>query len=129
MTTTYINIEREDASGTYREITLTVTGTHNQFVPGRTYGDPDDCYPDEGGDTEIESVEVFVKKGENTNPFAYLFTDNPELTDKEEEKAKEAINTAYENAVESAMEARAEEDMDRDYDGDDWDYDPGYGDY
>src|SRR4051812_23038205 len=117
MITTYMTIEREDASGTSREITLVVTGTVNAYVPARTYGDPDDCYPEEGGDSEIENVDVFIKKGEAPNPFAYLFTDNPELTEKEEEQAKENLATAYENAVESAMEAAAEAaaDYERDY--------------
>jgi hypothetical protein len=38
----------------YQTIALQVEG-RSYFAPGRTYGPPENCYPDEG-DTEIESV-------------------------------------------------------------------------
>lgn len=105
MTTTYMTVEREDAGGVSRKISLIVTGTCNDYVEARTHGDPDDCSPAEGGDIEIESVKVFIKRGASPNPHAHLFT---ELTEEEDELAKESLQTAHENEVEAAMEARAD---------------------
>ena len=44
----------DDLEYDYQLITLKVKG-NSYFTPGRTYGPPEDSYPDEG-DTEIESV-------------------------------------------------------------------------
>jgi len=38
------------------ELKLVVEGNATPFVPGRAWGPPEDCYPDEGGEIEIENV-------------------------------------------------------------------------
>lgn len=38
------------------ELALLVEGNATPFKPGRTWGPPEDCYPDEGGEVEIENV-------------------------------------------------------------------------
>lgn len=35
-----------------------VTYTQSPFVPARTYGRPEDCYPAEGGEVEVISVKL-----------------------------------------------------------------------
>ena len=50
--TTLISHPDEDKE----EWTFAITATLYPYIPARTYGDPDDCYPEEGGDIEILSV-------------------------------------------------------------------------
>lgn len=38
------------------EMELLVEGNATPFKPGRAWGPPEDCYPDEGGEVEIENV-------------------------------------------------------------------------
>ena len=43
-------------TGNGRLVTLTIDFTATPFVPARTYGDPDDCYPAEGGEIETGTI-------------------------------------------------------------------------
>jgi len=47
-----------------KEYELFVTGDYEPFVPARIYGDPDDCYPAEGGTFTVTSVKVVLGKKE-----------------------------------------------------------------
>lgn len=46
-----IDLPLEDA-----HLTLRVEGTATPYDPGRTSGPPEDCYPPEGGEVEIDTV-------------------------------------------------------------------------
>jgi hypothetical protein len=43
MTTINMSVERDDENGESQEIELTITGTHNPYVPARLH-----CHPDIG---------------------------------------------------------------------------------
>jgi len=110
---TEIEIERENVL-----ITLLATGTAYPFIQGKTYGPPEDCYPDEGGDTEVESIEVLsIKCDEGTQvKEAYGFIvgkQPPNLTSFENDQIEEALSIqayedgegAYETACEVAYDS------------------------
>lgn len=42
---------RDDA-----EVELTIQANVSPLVPGKLFGPPEKCYPDEGGEVEIESI-------------------------------------------------------------------------
>lgn len=88
MTTINMSVERDDENGGSQEIELTITGTHNPYVPARLHCHPDNATPAEGGDTEIENVEVI------TPLYKRLFTG---LTEEETTKAEELIQKADED--------------------------------
>ena len=86
------------------EVCLLVRGTASPVVPGRTFGPPERCYPDEGGDVEI--VEIVLDAPGNA---AWTGT----LTREEEKRASEKLFEEAEEVWEQlrcdAAEARAEE--------------------
>jgi len=88
MTTINMSVERDDENGSSQEIELKITGTHNVYVPARLHCHPDNAYPAEGGDTEIENVEVI------TPLYKHLFEG---LTDEETVQAEELIQKADED--------------------------------
>lgn len=93
------------------ELTLEIEG-RSYYAEGRTWGPPENCYPDEG-ETEILSV---MWKGK---PFPW------ELTKEETEMAEEMICNAVQDD-----DGPDPDDYDDDYDDQDYDdYDPGYDDY
>jgi hypothetical protein len=51
-TITFVDFE----TSTGEELTLEVHADIDPFVPGKTWGDPDSCYPPEGGFAELEQV-------------------------------------------------------------------------
>jgi len=92
------------------ELELEIEG-RSYYAEGRSYGLPENCYPDEG-ETEILTVMWKGKK------FPW------ELTNEETEQAEDAIC----NAVQEDDGGPDESDYEEDYDDDDRDYDPGYDD-
>jgi hypothetical protein len=74
-------------------------------VPGRLWGPPENCYPDEPG--EFEVVYFWMYGDEETIPDQRL-GDTIELTDQEESDAYSGLLDCLENAAEEAAEARAE---------------------
>lgn len=75
-TTITMSVAMEDGE----DAEVEVTGTISPFVRGRTQGLPENCYPDEGGDVEVEKVTLDGK------PF--------ELSDAQEEAAKDLLAEA-----------------------------------
>lgn len=73
------------------ELTLIIHATVTPPVPGCLYGAPEDCYPDEPGEMEIDRVEL-----EEGYPAAF------------EEELFEMAQQAATDAVESAREAAAD---------------------
>lgn len=94
--TAYITVQRDG-----REIEVELEGYATPIQEGRYYGPPELCYPDEGGDVEIESAKC-VGCG---HPV--------ELTSEEESEAKEALwkaaTSEWEAAAEDAAIARYED--------------------
>jgi hypothetical protein len=60
-------------------IVLTIRGNVSRYIPAKTWGPPENCYPAEGGEAEIEEILL------NGKPW------DGELTDKEREGAEEAL--------------------------------------
>lgn len=40
------------------EIELDIEADVSPYLPAKTYGDPDNCYPEEGGEVDITSVVI-----------------------------------------------------------------------
>lgn len=45
---------------------ISIEYTQTPYDPGRTYGPPEDCYPPEGGEVEIEKVSIIAEDGSET---------------------------------------------------------------
>jgi hypothetical protein len=75
----YRPIKDGDDLSRSEELVLTITG-RSYFYPGKFYGPPEECYPDEG-DTEIISITW------NGKPFPW------DLTPEEEEAVLEQISS------------------------------------
>ena len=110
------------------ETTYVVTCSVEPFVPGKTWGDPDDCYPDEGG--YVEDIELFHrlpsgKKGAKLSDaeYAALKMDDvppwsrlPRIEILQEVLDETAASDLYERAADAradAAEARFEAHQDR----------------
>ena len=53
---------------TNKEVEYLVHGEVTAFVRGRSYGDPEDCFPDEGGDAEITKIlDIFGEEVDQSN--------------------------------------------------------------
>jgi hypothetical protein len=79
--TTEMTLHRRGATGVDYELEVTVCGYAQPYVPARTNGDPDDCYPSEGG--YAEDITAFVYRHGMMTPI--------DLTRDEEEAASERI--------------------------------------
>lgn len=77
-TTITMTVDTADGEGE-----VEVTGTVEPLVRGRTHGLPENCYPDEGGEVEVETATLDGK------PY--------ELTPAQEERAKELLAEAVED--------------------------------
>ena len=91
------------------EIEVTVTGTVNPFIPAKTWGDPDSCYPAEGGD--VEDI-IATINGHEVELSVEQLAQAEELLG--EASVEEAAGRA-EAAAEARAEAQAEARADRDY--------------
>jgi len=75
--TATIIVERDD-----EEIELNLEGYYTPGTPGKLYGPPEDCYPDEPEDAELEAVLLDGEPWEG------------QLTDEERKAAIEALVSA-----------------------------------
>jgi hypothetical protein len=84
--------------------------------PGRLYGPPDSCYPPEGAEVEVLSIEH--DGGEHDGEPATVeeesaLMDDPKELGRVEDKAVEAAEDDHRAAYEAAAEARADMKADR----------------
>lgn len=119
-------IEREDC-----EITLEVSGSWRPGCEGRTNGPPEDCYPPEGPEAEVEDAIVIEIVGEN-GPVKEAYgwkvgqpakfpgsKEGPTLTEKEIESFIDELieqgyadeQSEYEAACEAQYDAMKEEGL------------------
>ena len=96
-------IYREDINGDEQEILLTVKG-NSYFAPGKTYGDPYDCYPDE---SEIEILKV-------TGPDNTDWSDR--LTEQEVSEIEDKINLDVQDLCDSFDEDKYDSMRNGDWD-------------
>lgn len=107
--TTEITVERDGA-----ELELEVTGEVSAYVPARTWGPPESCYPAEGGEVEILSLTCDGK------PW------NGELTASEQDDAEQRLRDGVEGACDDEDPPEPDYDMDDggephgSYAGDEW---------
>ena len=94
-----ITVERDEV-----EFELEVSGYVEPLVRGKYFGPPENCYPDEGGYAEIETILCEGK------PWT------GELTKEERERAEEALSQCAEEDAEDAAEAAYEARMEAMYD-------------
>lgn len=95
------------------EVEVTVKYNFSHGAPGKTYGLPENCYPAEGPEVEIEVVYLIDDKSK-----ADVL---PKLTPDEVERLEdiicgaeeEADHDAYERAMENAADAAREREWDR----------------
>jgi len=91
------------------DVEFEVEFSASRFVPAKTYGPAENCHPAEGGEVEIESIQV--------GGFEMLdFLNDATITilkSKAEESAPELFQDADDQAGEDEAEARA---FDRDMD-------------
>jgi hypothetical protein len=52
------NVLRDDPQGQEQELDLLVTANVTPVRPARISGPPENCYPAEGGEVEIESIKL-----------------------------------------------------------------------
>lgn len=104
-------IERENVSAI-----LSVTGYAYPFIPARTYGPPEYCYPSDGGYGEISGIKIIeicdengnkVKKAEGLEVGKYPNLDSDE-TRKIEEAIYDELGSAYDMARELEYDYRKE---------------------
>ena len=91
-------ISRVKTNGDEVETILTVKG-NSYYNEGKTYGDPESCYPSEGG-VEIESITT-----DNEQPLTF------DLTLAELEEIKTAIDLAVQNNDYNDEDDRDEDDF------------------
>lgn len=116
------------------------------FTPGRMYGPPEDCYPDEGGGADVIEGDTprrrtnDLKAKWETVPFSIFLEgyaesedlgDDPpdkkrgktaleKAKDRLDEVAAEMCQEAAEGAYEAAMEAKGEAQREERYEREDW---------
>jgi hypothetical protein len=95
------------------EVEVTVKYNFSHGAPGKTDGLPENCYPAEGPEVEIEVVYLIDDKAK-TDVLPKLA---PDVVERLEEiicdSEEDAYNDAYERAMEDAADAAREREWDR----------------
>lgn len=95
-----------------KEVEVEVEYRYNPGMPGKTYGPPEDCYPDEPAECEVE--QIFLK-GDATKTDIM-----PKMTTEQIESVFEQACSVgeehYNDAYEAAMEDKADAMRNGDYD-------------
>lgn len=96
------------------EVEVTVVYNWSPGSPGKTYGPPEDCYPPEGPEVEVEAVFRSDDKTETDISSKLSKETMQHLEDQCAEAGEEAANDAYEAAMEDKAEAARKREWDRD---------------
>lgn len=93
-------------------VEVTVEYSYSPGTPGKFYGPPENCYPDEPGDCEVEVIYLTSDKAK-TDIMPKLSTEQIEnVFEQACNEGEESVNDDYE----AAMEAKADADRERDWD-------------
>ena len=80
------------------DVDVEVVGTVTPTVPGRYSGPPEDCYPDEGGEVEVEHVWLTGERPAGSPPWA-PWPRVRELTGDEVDQVRDACEDALRDAA------------------------------
>lgn len=97
------NVELRDGS----EVDVAVEYSYQPGTPGKTYGPPEDCYPDEPEEVEILSV-VFDEANRPVRVGDLAAGVMASLEERACEAARDAMQARYEAAMEDRADARRE---------------------
>lgn len=93
-------------------VEVTVVYSYSPGSPGKTYGPPENCYPPEGPDVDIESIFLTDDKTETDISEKLSKKQMESLIEQCCEAGEEAEHDAYEAAMEDKADAAREREWD-----------------
>ncbi len=106
-------IYRFDANGEEVEIKVEISGAPVSYLPAKTSGPPENCYPAEGG--YVEDIVATFRDGKMLRDIPLTEDEIDIFNEALAEAAIEDEQAAYEDAMEARAEARAEREWDLDW--------------
>jgi hypothetical protein len=95
------------------EVEVTVEYSYSPGTPGKFYGPPENCYPDEPAECEVEVIYLTADKAK-TDIMPKLSTETIEQVFEQAcGTGEESMNDDYERAMEDKADAAREREWDR----------------